>query len=112
VQHPFVDWLDPLTDRQAALSVAPAPLLAGARGACFSVEANTAALAAPVDPGVYCYETDGTLTAVKVGFGTLVLATAVSPAPPAIDLSAPVAAGSLLPTAAPPPAPTASKSAR
>jgi hypothetical protein len=99
VQHPFVDWLDPLTDRQSALSIAPAPLLAGARGACFSVEANSAALAAPVDPGVYCYDVDGTLTGVKAGFGTLVLATALSPAPPAIELSAPVAAGPLLPTA-------------
>jgi hypothetical protein len=108
VQHPFVDWLDPLTDRQAALSVAPAPLLAGARGACFSVEANSAALAAPVDPGVYCYDVDGTLTGVKAGFGTLVLATALSPAPPAIELSAPVTAGSLLPTAAPAPSASAS----
>jgi hypothetical protein len=99
VQHPFVDWLDPLTDRQSALSIAPAPLLAGARGACFSVEANSAALAAPVDPGVYCYDVDGTLTGVKAGFGTLVLATALSPAPPTIELSAPVTAGPLLPTA-------------
>jgi hypothetical protein len=99
VQHPFVDWLDPLTDRQSALSIAPAPLLAGTRGACFSVEANSAALAAPVDPGVYCYDVDGTLTGAKASFGTLVLATALSPAPPTVELSAPVTAGSLLPTA-------------
>jgi hypothetical protein len=100
VQHPFADWLDPLTDQRAALSVAAAPLLAGARGSCFSVEANSAALAAPVDPGVYCYDVDGTLTGVKAGFGTLVLATGPSPAPPAIGLPAPVTAGPLLPTAA------------
>jgi hypothetical protein len=109
-QHPFTDWLDPLTDRQSALSIAPAPLLTGARGECFSVEANSAALAAPVDPGVYCYDVDGTMTAVKAGFGTLVLATALSPAPPVIDLPAPVTAGPLLPTAAPAPAPSAAAS--
>jgi hypothetical protein len=112
VQHPFVDWLDPLTDRQAALSIAPAPLLAGARGACFSVEANSAALVAPVDPGVYCYDTDGTLTGVKAGFGTLVLAAPPSQAPPGVALPAAVTAGSLLPNTAPPapPAPTPSPS--
>jgi hypothetical protein len=103
VQHPFADWLEPLTDRQAALSVAPAPLLAGAQGTCFSVEGNTAALAAPVDPGTYCYDADGTLTGAKAGFGTLVLATPLSPAPATIDLPAPVTTDALLPVAAPAP---------
>jgi hypothetical protein len=100
VQHPFVDWLDPLIDRQSAISVAAAPLLAGARGACFSVEANTAALSAPVEPGVYCYDDEGTLTGLKVGFGALVLATPAAPAPPAVALPAPVTDGSPLPTGA------------
>jgi hypothetical protein len=90
VQHPFVDWLDPLTDRAAALSVAPARLLPGARGTCFSVEANSAALTPPVDPGIYCYDADGTLTGLRVSFGTLVLATAVSPPPPTITLPGPL----------------------
>ncbi len=89
VEHPFVDWLDPLTDRAAALSVAPARLLAGARGTCFSVEANSAALPPPVDPGIYCYDVDGTLTGLRVSFGTLVLATVVSPPPSTITLPAP-----------------------
>jgi hypothetical protein len=102
VQHPLVDWLDPLSDRQAAISVAAAPLLTGARGACFSVEANTAALAAPVDPGVYCYDVDGTLTGVKAGLGTLILATALSAAPPTVALPAAVTAGSPLPVSATP----------
>ncbi len=108
VQHPFVDWIDELTDRQAALSVETAPLLPGARGACFSVEANSAALAAPVDPGIYCYEVDGTLTGLRAGFGTLILATAVSPAPPTATLPGPVTAGAPLSTAAPPAPPSAS----
>jgi hypothetical protein len=110
VQHPFVDWLDALTDRQAALSVAAAPLLGGARGACFSIEANSAALTPPVDPGIYCYDADGTLTGLRTGFGTLILATAVAPAPPTITLPGPVTAGAPLPTAAPPPDPSAEPS--
>jgi hypothetical protein len=100
VQHPFVDWLDPMTDRQAALSVAQAPLLTGARGACFSIEANSAALTPPVDPGIYCYDVDGTLTGVRTSFGTLVLATAVAPGPATITLPGPVVAA-----ASPPPSP-------
>jgi hypothetical protein len=103
VQHPFADWVDELTDRKAALSVVPAPLLPGARGACFSVEANTAALDPPVDPGIYCYDVDGILTAVRVAFGTLLLATATSPAPPTVTLPGPVTGGSGLSTAPPPP---------
>jgi hypothetical protein len=105
VEHPFVDWLDVLTDRQAALSVAPAPLLGGVRGACFSVEANSAALTPPVDPGIYCYDADGTLTGLRVTFGTLILATAVSPAPPTITLPGPITAGAPLSTSAPSPSP-------
>ncbi|GAA1807367.1 hypothetical protein HC028_20330 [Planosporangium flavigriseum] len=110
VQHPFVDWLDPLTDRQSPISVATAPPLTGARGSCFSVEANTVAIAAPVDAGSYCYDVDGTLTAAKAAFGTLLLTTPVTPGPPTIALPAPVTAGPLLPTAAPPPAPATSAS--
>jgi hypothetical protein len=103
VEHPFVDWLGPLTDRAAALSVAHAPPLAGARGACFSLEANSAALAAPVDPGIYCFDADGTLTGVRTAFGTLVLATAVSPAPPTISLPGRITSDAPLSTVAPPP---------
>ncbi|MDT4987195.1 MAG: hypothetical protein QOI74_1289 [Micromonosporaceae bacterium] len=102
VEHPFVDWLGLLTDRRAALSVAAAPLLAGARGSCFSLETNSAALAAPVDPGIYCYDADGTLTGVRTAVGTLVLATAVTAAPPTISLPGPITAGAPLSTAAPP----------
>ena len=39
-------------------SSAPLP---GIRGQCFSVEPNSAALAPPVDPGVYCFDEKGTL---------------------------------------------------
>src|SRR5690606_15579890 len=68
VQHIFTDWIDPLADRATALSVTAVEPLPGASGACFSVESNSAALAPPVDPGVYCYEETGLLTAARVGF--------------------------------------------
>jgi hypothetical protein len=84
VQHVFTDWIGPLVDRATALSVTAAPLLAGASGECFSVESNSAALAPPVDPGIYCYTPDGTLTAARLGFGTLTLASPVGAAPPSV----------------------------
>ena len=74
VQHIFTDWIDPLVDRATALSVTVAAALPGSRGTCYSVESTSAALAPPVDPGIYCYEPDGVLTAARVGFGTLTLA--------------------------------------
>lgn len=104
VQHIFTDWIDALVDRAAALSVA-STTLAGAAGSCFSVESNSAALAPPVDPGVYCYTDDGILSGARVGFGTLLLAGAVEGAPPSVAIPAPVMARPALPTGAPPPPP-------
>lgn len=104
VQHAFTDWLDVLTDRRAAVSVAAASVPAGARGACFSLEATTASLAPPVDAGIYCYDPDGTLTALVAGFGRLTLAAPVGPAPPTAPLPGPVVAGEPYPVAAPSPA--------
>jgi hypothetical protein len=102
VQHTFTDWIDPLVDRQTALSVAAAPLLPGARGSCYSVESNSAALAPPVDPGIYCYERDGVLTAAKVSFGTLTLVGAVADAPPSVTMPGPVVDRPPLAMTAPP----------
>ena len=112
VQHLFTDWLGALGNRDAALSVATAAPLPGARGQCFSVEANSAALTPPVDPGVYCFDEKGTLTAAALAFGTVTLASPLAPAPPSVTLPGPVVPGSPLGTAAPPPSPSASPSAR
>jgi hypothetical protein len=106
VQHVFTDWIDPLVDRETALSVTAVPGLAGASGSCFSVESNSAALTPPVDPGIYCYDTDGMLTGVRASFGTLTLTGAVAPGPPTITMPAPVVSGAPLPMTAPPPPPT------
>ncbi|HZN72669.1 MAG TPA: hypothetical protein VFC00_13455 [Micromonosporaceae bacterium] len=110
VQHPFTDWLDVLIDRRAALSVAPAAQLGGARGACFSLELTAASLVAPIDAGIYCFDPDGTLTALVAGFGRLTLASAPAPAPPTVPLPGPVVPGAALSTTAPPPPPTPSVS--
>ncbi len=111
VHHVFTDWIDPLLDRATALSVTATDPLPGAAGVCFSVESNSAALAPPVDPGVYCYSPDGVLTAVRVGFGSLILTGAVGAAPPTVAMPAPVVRRGLLGQSAPPPRPSPSASA-
>jgi hypothetical protein len=108
VQYAFVDWLRPLSDPRAALSVATAPALPGVKGACYSVEPTAASLLSPVDPGIYCYDADGTLTGARVGFGTLTLAGGPAAAPPTVALPAPVTGGPALGMAAPPPPPSPS----
>lgn len=110
VEHVFTDWLSVFTDRQAAISVAPATPPAGAQGACYSIESSSAALATPADPGIYCYGTDGTLTAAVLTVGTMVLVGAPAAPPATIALPGPVVPGAPLSTVAPPsPSPSASR---
>ncbi|WP_412540925.1 hypothetical protein R8Z50_34970 [Longispora sp. K20-0274] len=104
VQHLFTDWLAPLTSRSAALSVATAKF--DAPGSCFSVESTSASIAAPVDPGTYCFATDGVLTGARISAGTLVLLGAAAAPPATVPLPGPVTAGPPLQLAALPPAPT------
>lgn len=113
VERLFRQWLTVFTDRQAALSVTKALPLEGSTGDCYSVDTISASLAAPVDIGIYCYATDGLLTAARVGFGTLTLAGEPAAAPQSIDLPGPVTSGDLLgldapPTTAAPTAPSSS----
>ncbi|MGC4811241.1 hypothetical protein ACLQ29_12030 [Micromonospora sp. DT228] len=103
VQHPLTDWLDVLTDRRAALAVAPASRPEGLTGACYSVDSTSASLNAPVEVGIYCYEGDGTPTGVRTGAGTLRLAAPPGPAPATVQLAGPVVVDrDPLDTAAPP----------
>ena len=111
VEYLFTGWLRLLTDRQQAIAVNPAAGLPGAAGQCFSVEPNSAALAAPVDAGVYCFDADGTMTAATLAMGTFVLAGASGPAPATVTLPGPVTGGPALGMAAPPPPPSPSPSA-
>ncbi|GGM31261.1 MULTISPECIES: hypothetical protein [Micromonospora] len=90
VQHPFTDWLAVLTDRRAPLAVSRARPLPGVTGGCYAVESTSAALLPALDPGVYCYQPDGTLTAARTGTGTLTLATPPGPAPATVQLAGPV----------------------
>lgn len=111
VQHLFTDWIDDLTDRDSAISVDTAPMLTGASGSCFSIESNSAQLTPPVDPGIYCYASDGTLTGARLSFGTLVLTGTPGAAPSTITMPAPITSDKALPQKAPPrPTPTPSAS--
>ncbi len=103
VHHVFTDWIDAMIARGSALSV-DATDLAAVQGSCFSIGSTTASLDPPVDPGVYCYADDGTLTYARASFGTLLLSGGVAEAPPSVALPAPVVDGPPLPVAAPPPA--------
>ncbi|WP_238359768.1 MULTISPECIES: hypothetical protein [Micromonospora] len=106
VQHPFTDWLDVLTDRRAPLSVSPAMAPAGASGSCYSVETTAASINPPLDVGIYCFDADGTLTAVRAAFGTLTLAATPEPAPASVQLAGPVVEGEPLGLTAPTDVPT------
>lgn len=103
VQHPFTDWLDVLTDRRAPLAVSPATPPAGATGTCYAVETTSASINPPLDVGIYCYDADGTPTAVRTASGTLTLAGTPAPAPATVQLAGPVVEGEPLGTASPPP---------
>ncbi|WP_233559095.1 hypothetical protein [Micromonospora radicis] len=105
VQHPFTDWLDVLTDRRAPLSVSPAMAPVGASGSCYSVETTAASINPPLDVGIYCFDADGTPTAVRAAFGTLTLAATPEPAPATVQLAGPVVEGEPLGAEAPPAAP-------
>ena len=108
IEHLFTDWLGTLGDRDVAISVDPATPPPGARGQCFSVGSDSAALAMPVDPGVYCFDEKGTLTAAALtAAGTLMLVSGPAAAPPTVTLPGAVVPGAPPATAAPPASPSA-----
>ncbi|MGK5679665.1 hypothetical protein [Actinoplanes sp. URMC 104] len=102
VQRLFRQWLSVFTDRQAGLAVAEAPLLAGAKGACYSVDSISASLADPVDVGIYCYAEDGVLTAARVGFGSIKMVSQID-GPATVPLPGPEVAGPPMGMDSPPP---------
>ncbi|GAA3294450.1 hypothetical protein GCM10020218_073470 [Dactylosporangium vinaceum] len=105
VQYVFVGWLDVLLDRQIPLTVNPAEPLAGTSAPCFAVEPGVTAIAPPIDPGTFCYNDNGILTAAKLPLGQLMLTGEVVAAPSTISLPGPVADDAPLGTATPPPSP-------
>ncbi|MBE1486445.1 hypothetical protein [Plantactinospora soyae] len=102
MQHPFTDWPEVLTDRQAPLSISTSAL-PGAQGACFAVESTSASVSPPLDSGIYCYAPDGTLTAARLPAGTLTLTGTPTAAPATVALSGPLVDREPLRIAAPPP---------
>ncbi|WP_345636591.1 hypothetical protein [Rugosimonospora acidiphila] len=104
VEYLFTTWLPILTDRDQAIAVNNATMQ-GAKGQCFSIQPNSAALTPPVDAGIYCYDTDGTLTGAALPMGTFLLASGPGAAPPTVALPAPVVPGTPVATASPTPPP-------
>jgi hypothetical protein len=104
-EHIFTDWLAVMLDRTAPISVFPASRLAHSSGACYSVESSSASLAPVIDSGIFCFTPDGTLTAAKIGAGTLTMSGPAVAAPPTTTLPAPISAGPAAPTKAPVPTP-------
>jgi len=105
VERIFRQWLKVFTDRQAPLSVGPAQPLPGAQnGDCFSVDSISASMNPPVDVGIYCYAKDGLLTAAKVGYGTLTIASRPATAPASVELPGPIVTTDPMGLDSPPPA--------
>lgn len=112
VQYAFTDWLDLLTDTGAAITVTVTEPLPNATGTCFGVEPTTVTLAPAIESAQFCYADDGTLTAVRAGFGVLTLTESPGTAPPGISLPGATVNRAALPLVAPPaPSPSSSKSA-
>ena len=104
-EHIFTDWLGVLLDRTAPISVFPAAPLPHSTGSCYSVESSSASLAPVMDSGIFCFTSDGTLTAAKIDSGTLTISGSAVAAPPTTSLPAPITAGPAAPTKAPAPVP-------
>ena len=106
VERIFRQWLKVFTDRQAPISVSPARTLPGAQnGACYAVDSISASMNATFDVGIYCYTADGLLTAAKVDYGKLTIASQPATAPASVDMPGPVVTGDPMGLTAPPVAP-------
>jgi hypothetical protein len=105
VERLFRPVLTVFTDRTAPLSVAAVQPLNGAKGTCYSVDTIAAALSAPIDVGIYCYDNTGLLTAVRVGFGTLTLVS-TGPGPATVALPGPEVQGQPMGMSSPPAVPS------
>jgi hypothetical protein len=104
VERVFRQWLSVFTDPQAAISVSIAqPLTTSAGSECFSVDSIAASMNAPVDVGIYCYAADGLLTAAKVDFGTLTIASQPAAAPQTVDLPGAIVTSDPMGLTSPPP---------
>lgn len=106
VQHLFGDWLEVLRDRASPVSVAEATAPEGVGGRCFSVQPSAASLVPALDGGIYCFDSDGTLTGAQLPVGTLTLVSSDPVAPETVSLPGPVVEESPPPLVAPSPTAT------
>jgi hypothetical protein len=101
MEHIFTDWLTAMSSRDSAISVFGASALPGSSGICYSVEPSAASLAPVVDAGIFCFQPDGTLSAVKLAAGSLTLMGTQAPPAPTNALPAPLVPGPPAPAGAP-----------
>lgn len=87
----FTSWPQQLASPATAISVSQSTSALASTGACFDVDIVSASIAAPVDPGTYCYDPSGVLTGLRTGSGTLRLISSGQP-PTTIALPAPLIA--------------------
>jgi hypothetical protein len=85
----FTTWPGQLADPATAIAVSPATNPPAPTGVCFEVDIVSASIAAPVDPGTYCYDANGVLTGLRTGTGTLKLLSSSAP-PASLQLPAPL----------------------
>jgi hypothetical protein len=87
LEHIFTDWLDVMIDRNSPILVFQASQLPNSTGDCFSIEPSSASLAPPMSAGIFCFLSDGTLTAIATVHNPLTIvgtpgaATATNPLP-------------------------------
>ncbi|WP_344311085.1 hypothetical protein [Fodinicola feengrottensis] len=105
----FTAWPQELANPATAIAVNVTSSPPAPTGVCFEVDIVSASIAAPVDPGTYCYDANGVLTGLRTSTGTLKLVSSGAP-PAALALPAPlVAAGAPV---SPTPTPSSSPSGR
>jgi hypothetical protein len=86
VQVAFTTWTEVLTDPTVAITVVVSDRVTGAAGTCFGIEPTTVTLTPPIESSIACYGDDGTLTAARSGFGTLIMSGTPVPAPATVAL--------------------------
>ena len=106
VQYPFTGWLDVLTDPSVAVAVTVTTGIPNVAGTCFAVEPTTVTLAPPIPSSVFCFTDDGTMTATRAAFGTLVISGPPTDPPATASLPGQIVPRAPLQTGAPPATPS------
>jgi hypothetical protein len=106
LEHVFTDWLDVMIDRNSPILVFQAAQLPNSTGDCFSIEPSSASLAPPMSAGIFCFLSDGTLTAAAIAHNRLTIVGTPGAAPATNPLPGGLITGPIAPIIAPDPVPS------